>query len=357
MTLDEAKDLFRQGDPAGALKVCESLLGENADDPNALLLSAHALIALERKDEAYERLCRQRELYRRHAVRPRAHFDLGLAFQQIGRLDDAEKSMAQAARMRPDAPALWLRHAQILLELGNDERASVVAKHALTQARVTPELLSDLAIVLHRAGYFFEAVEAYERCAKVAPAWEFVYSNWAAALMELGRPDDALAVSERWLSVLPDSIEALAFKTVASVEVGDMEEAQKLLDFDRFVNTVLIDVPDGYADIDAFNRALEEHVLSHPDLKMPDKNHPTYHHPKLRITGEILSGEPGPVAGLEQAMHKAVAGYLDTLGDDRDHPFVANKPSDYRLSAWAAVLDGEGNQHQHIHEDGYLSGC
>ena len=116
-------------------------------------------------------------------------------------------------------------------------------------------------------------------------------------------------------------------------------------------------MPDGYRDLAAFNDALEAYVLAHPGLKTPDIDHPTYHHPKLRITDEILGDGDGPVAELERAMHKATKAYFADLNGADGHPYVVCKPEKYRLSAWAAVLDGEGNQQQHIHEDGYMGGC
>ncbi|MGE4247318.1 MAG: putative 2OG-Fe(II) oxygenase, partial [Parvibaculaceae bacterium] len=72
---------------------------------------------------------------------------------------------------------------------------------------------------------------------------------------------------------------------------------------------------------------------------------------------DLLEGERGPVAALEGLMREAVERYGRDTGEPGSHPFLAHRPPSVDIYAWAAVLEGEGNQHAHIHIDGYLSGC
>ena len=123
------------------------------------------------------------------------------------------------------------------------------------------------------------------------------------------------------------------------------------------MHTYTVDVPDGYADMNDFNRALEAHVLKHPDLVTPPEDHPTWHHPALKIGSRINAGDAGPVADLEKVMNDAVARYHAHAGAADGHPFLENQPARFHIEPWAAVLEGEGNQQAHIHMDGYLSGC
>jgi hypothetical protein len=115
--------------------------------------------------------------------------------------------------------------------------------------------------------------------------------------------------------------------------------------------------PEAYDGLDEFNRALESVVLGHDRLEMPPEDHPTWHHPKLRIGPDINNADGGPVKELEALMRRAVDEYFATAGNDDGHPFLSQKPDDYDIYAWSAVLDGEGNQKPHIHMSGYLSGC
>jgi hypothetical protein len=78
-------------------------------------------------------------------------------------------------------------------------------------------------------------------------------------------------------------------------------EVSKWFDFRRFVKGHTVQPPAAYASLDEFNRALESVVLGHDRLEMPPEDHPTWHHPKLRIGPDINNAEGGPVKELEDA--------------------------------------------------------
>jgi hypothetical protein len=178
----------------------------------------------------------------------------------------------------------------------------------------------------------------------------------ALALQKLGDPAAVVDTCDAWVGHHPGNVEALSLKALALNDLGRQAEFAHLYDFDRLVRAVHCAPPEGFADIEAFNTALVEHVLAHPTLEVPDEDHPTYHHPKLMITDNLLEGEIGPIALLQEMMKAETRRYLDELCGAADHPFLAEPPDDWHLVSWAAVLNGEGNLVQHIHLDGYLSG-
>ncbi|NIR61459.1 MAG: hypothetical protein GWO02_19190, partial [Gammaproteobacteria bacterium] len=51
-----------------------------------------------------------------------------------------------------------------------------------------------------------------------------------------------------------------------------------------------------------------------------------------------------------------VADYLAQLPWDRDHPYLARRPSGWSLSAWGVVLSRQGHQFPHTHPSGWVSG-
>ena len=101
-----------------------------------------------------------------------------------------------------------------------------------------------------------------------------------------------------------------------------------------------------------FNQALAEHILAHPTLVVAPTSHATR---QGRHTGELLAEPKGPVAGLEARINEAVAAYIRALPQDPDHPFLANPPERWRLTAWSVVLEAQGHQVPHIHP-AWLSG-
>jgi len=355
MNATDAAVLLKSGRLEEAYSICQALLS-GGEQPAILAIAARALIGLGRRDEAHTVLERLRGALATGQGRPRDFHDLGMGLRALGDLEGAANALGEAVSRRDDVGLPFLKHAEVLLALGREEQAGEAAERAYALAPETADFIADTAVALHRSGRLDTACKGYERALALAPDWSFLYSNWAAALMTLEQPEAAERVCERWLKQCPGNIEALAFHAVTLAETGSAE-ADRLLDFDRFVTSVRIDVPEGYDTLEDFNAALEAHVLAHRTLKTPDLDHPTYHDPSLKITAEILDDNQGPVADLQVAMRKAVAGYFATLDASDGHPFALHRPGSYRFSAWAAVLDRQGNQHQHIHEDGYLSGC
>jgi hypothetical protein len=130
-----------------------------------------------------------------------------------------------------------------------------------------------------------------------------VYSNLIAALIELGRIDEAHRHASAWLSGAAcrhrgNGVSWPCSKWSAAMHVGSVEMV-RLQPASCKGHTVK--PPAAYAGLDEFNRALESVVLGHDRLEMPPEDHPTWHHPKLRIGPDINNAEGGPVKELEGA--------------------------------------------------------
>lgn len=357
-TLREQTSLaYRSGHLAEALAGCDAMLRLAPHDPQILGMAALIAARLDRHKEALVHLRAQRRVLDRIATHPDSYRGLCGLFIQLGRPDEAEAALKRALAKWPEAAGL---HAQYAALLWDGQRLDAAARHAERAVAHAPgdaEGWRLLGAISHSRGDPARAAEAFGRAAAMVPDAPDIAHFHGAALLASGRPEEALRVCDAWLARRPTDVEVLALRGHALQEAGRVEEARRLFDFDRFVSRRTIPVPEGYADLDAFNSALEAHVLAHPTLLTPPRDDPKYHHPALRISDDLLAGERGPVAALEREMRRAVDDYFAALGEDAGHPFVAHRPARYKLYAWAAVLDRQGNQNQHIHKDGYLSGC
>lgn len=355
--LAEAQQRMKDGRPQAALDALAPLMARQPRHPNANMIAARALHRLGRTGEAlaHLRVCAQLVDGMPNPVA--ARIAVARAFSAMGAPEEAEALLRDALAREPRSVEAMVRLGDLLRGGGRHEEALGLYRDALGLVPDSGSLWASAGVAAHGAGALDEAVPAYERALALEPGETYVYSNLLAALLELGRPDDALAHAERWVRQAPGDIEAMAFHALLLVETGRMDEAAPLIDFDRLVRTHAINTPAGFSGLDAFNRALEAHILAHPALATPPEDHPTWHHPALRIASGLNRGESGPVALLEDAMHEAVERYFAETGEADGHPFLRHRPKDYEIHAWAAVLDGEGNQHPHIHMDGYLSGC
>lgn len=348
---------YQSGRFEEALGACEAMLEITPYDPQILSMAALIAMRIERRADALRHLRTQRRALDRTEGHADSYRGLASLLADLGEAGEAEAALKFALAKWPQAAGLYVQQAVLLKDTGGFDAAAGPIERAVQLAPGDVEAWRLAGAIAHRRGDPARAAEAFGRAAALKPDMPDLHHLHGASLVAAGRAEDALEVCDAWLAKKPMDIEVLALKGHALQEVGRIEEARRLFDFDRFVAGRTIRVPDGYADLDAFNAALESHVLAHPTLFTPLEDDPKYHHPALKISDDLLAGERGPVAELERQMREAVDDYFTGLGEDASHPFVAGRPARYKLYAWAAVLDRQGNQNQHIHKDGYLSGC
>jgi tetratricopeptide (TPR) repeat protein len=355
--IENAQGLLARGRPAEAYAVVQHLLAREPNNLKGHFLAAAAAGRMGRKAEALDHLGRCRRSLSQGAGQVNGYLQLAKAYERVGAPVEALGLLENAVRLAPGEAAIRVELSDLLLRQGRYDEAAAAARRAAAEQPGNASAWSTLGAAEHKAGRCDAALEAYRRAQALKPDWTFLNNNIAAAAIAAGDPDSAIDTARRWLTAEPGNAEALSFLALALHEAGRPEEARDLLDFDRLVKCYTFDPPAGFTDTGAFNDALEEHVLSHPTLKTPKIDEPTYHHPALRISENLLEGDKGPLESLEELMRQAVSRYREDAGDDPQHPFLAHRPDRVDIYAWGAVLEGEGNQHAHIHIDGYLSGC
>lgn len=316
-----------------------------------------------------------------------AHFNLGDTLSGNGRLDEAADCYRTAATIEPDLSEIHNNLGTVLIELGDFEAAIDALRNAVATAPESGEAYANLGTALKHAGRMDQSVSALQRAAELMPhsadapfnlgmalmqseryaeaeaayrqAMAFepdmprIYPSIGSTLMAMGRHDEALQLCDNYLARVPAERSVLAFKAVLLEEMGRDDEAKVLADYDRLIHPVDIAVPDGYADLEAFNSALLEHVLNHPSLVVAPTSHATV---KGRHTGNLLIDPKGPFADFETILWQAAQEYRDCNPIDPVHPYLADPPDMTGLVVWSVVLDTQGHQVPHIHPSGWLSG-
>lgn len=177
--------------------------------------------------------------------------------------------------------------------------------------------------------------------------------NVAGILLEQGKAGEALEACDACLAVSPQYSAALGYKGIALDEVGDREGVRRLMDYDRLVRPSPIEVPESFSGLESFNRALADHILNHPTLEEDPGLNATRNG---LHTKELLSEPLGPFAEFQQVLQRKAQAYLHEIPSDPSHPFTASKPSSFKLTIWAVVMNDGGHQISHTHGDGYISG-
>jgi uncharacterized protein (TIGR02466 family) len=282
-----------------------------------------------------------------------AHYNLGTVLNEMGKLDEAVSAYDKAIEADPDHAKAHSSKAFVLRVQGKSDDAITAYGRAATIQPGDPTVLTGLGKALQDSGRLSEAVAAYSRAIDADPDYAEATSNLADVLVQRDEPLEAIAVCDAFLARHPIDASVVAAKSIALNESGDKDAAKTLVDLDRFVVPVRHERVPGFKSIEAFNAAMTEHVAHHPTLMVS----PTSHATRLgKHTADLTVKPKGPVAAFEKLIGSAVESFVERLGKDTDHPFIANRPRKWHLAIWAIVLEGEGYQVAHIHRAAWLSG-
>jgi tetratricopeptide (TPR) repeat protein len=245
-------------------------IGRRFSIPRAVLVAAGAssLLALAVAASAQVRVWRDSVSLFEHALKVTegnalAHINLGIAYLNRGRLEDAERELAEAIRLHPGAaeayaglaavraregrreealelyrkalrldPASSSTHrelASLLLSLGDSTQALVHFREASALSPADGDALVDLAVALSREGRFDEASAKFEDASRRPVDEARLHQNWGAVLLERGDLDEASRHFEKALALRPDYAAAQFSLGQAAMRRGDLALAEKHL--------------------------------------------------------------------------------------------------------------------------------
>jgi Flp pilus assembly protein TadD len=377
-------ELIRQGRFAEALPELERQQQQRPADGGIAMQRFVALLRLGRSAEAEAALA---AALTAGATQPALRYNLALLRTQAGRY--AEALPVLDGMPEDDADALGLR-GLVLQQLGHHEQAHA----ALT--RVT-ELRPDYAMGYHNLGVHLaehaapgEAIDAFRQALALAPEQPASRLGLAAALKAHGdvhgsemalrelltlHPDHADAHASLGVCLLaraafaeaenafghalrlqPANQNALAGMALSWAALDKQAEYDWLMDYGNLLRIASLPVPEGYADLAAFNRALVEEVLADPSLLRDPHGRTTRsgrQSTDLRLhTGPAVRTLVATLESAFQAYHDGIPEALRQGG----HPVARGAPQRWRMSIWSTVLDQAGHQLPHIHPSGWLSG-
>lgn len=289
-----------------------------------------------------------------------ARWNASVAAERAGDLKAAESGYRAILAAAPGhAPALR-RLAGVGRRYGDRAAAEKLLERAVaSQDDYWPAKL-DLADLKQEAGAVAAAAALYAAgLAQAVPPDPARLSNYAAALLKLGRFEEALAQTERHRATGAESANVSAYRAQALWELGRDAEALALNDPARFAFERRPEPPPGYDDLAAFNRDLVAAFDSHPTLT--DRWDESRRAARGgRVTGDIFAGEtplPPPIAAFRAIIEREVGALAAELQRMDGHPFLGRSPKQpFEIVSWANLMPADGVQASHIHNLGWLSG-
>ena len=239
-------------------------------------------------------------------------------------------------------------------KLGDHPRAERHAREALRLAPQDPaavDILGEQLLINDRPA---EAAATYAAALARGVDAPALRRQHGIALLQDGRPGPARDALGDALRAAPDDQRAIAHLGVATTAEDGAEAAAGLLGLHRHVHRVALPVPDGFADADAFHRALADDIRDHSRQRWEPAGLAARN---AYLSGDLLADRSAAIVGFERRLRAAIDAFIAGCRHDPDDPFLRNVPRDYVLHVWATRAAQAGYIDTHIHEESWLSGA
>jgi tetratricopeptide (TPR) repeat protein len=283
-----------------------------------------------------------------------AHRDLNHLLYRLKRDDEFLRSFDDAAVLYPDFGPLPLNRANFLFRAERYEEAQdyYAAAARLMPANVTAHV--GYAMSRARMGDPVGAIPEHEIALRYEPENAHAWSNFAETLIRAGEFKRAEEAAARAVAIEPNDQGALGMWSLALRMLGDGRE-EYLNDYEKFVQVFELGVPEGYASVEEFNRALNAYL----DAMHQDKRE----HVDQTLRGgtqtleNLFGNAEFPIIELlRQRVDEAVRTYIQRMKDDSEHPLLRRRRGDFLYSgSWSSRLRDCGFHTNHVHPKGWIS--
>ncbi|MBV9912425.1 MAG: tetratricopeptide repeat protein, partial [Sinobacteraceae bacterium] len=257
------------------------------------------------------------EMYRRALSRQPlnllAHRDLNHLLYRLERDDELLRSYDDVILLYPEVGQLTLDKAQFLFFLGKYDEAREHFERAasLLPGNVMPH--DGLGLIFARTGQFDAAIREHEVALKMEPDNAHAWVNFSETLIRAGDALKAVRAAERARAIAPEDQHALAMWGLALRAMGDARD-EWLNDYEEFVQVFELDPPEGYSDMESFNRDLNVYLNQlHSDRR---ENIDQTLRGGTQTVENIFGAGHDPVERLRAQIDKAVAAYIGRMKEE-----------------------------------------
>jgi tetratricopeptide (TPR) repeat protein len=253
----------------------------------------------------------------------------------------------------PEVGDLPLAKATFLFQKEDYEgaRENFTRAAALMAQDVMPR--DGLGLTLARMGDFDAAIHAHEDALKLEPENAHAWRNFAETLLRAGDARKAVTAAEASLAIDPDDQGALAMLSTAA-RVLNEGRSEILNDYENLVQTFEIAPPEGYKDIESFNRDLNDYL----DRLHVDKREVLMQTLRggTQTLGDVFGRGHDLIERLRVQIDQAVGAYIAGMEDNIDHPLFRRRRKGFTYSgSWSARLHDCGYHTNHFHTKGWIS--
>lgn len=267
---------------------------------------------------------------------------------------DFVASLDTAMARVPQRVELPVTKGHMLLKARRPQEAQDAFAQALRLAPGNAAALMGLGRALEALQDEAGARDAFARAA-ATPENSAVLDAYAGFLLRHGDAKEAQLLAERAHRLRPEDQSVLATLDLCWRARGD-GRAEWLNDYERHVQIFDLPPPDGYADMESFNRDLGAHLGALHDKAQQYLTQTlrggTQTHDEIFYNGHAL------VDRLLPRINQAIKTYAMGWQAGADHPFAARRAGGFRhAGSWSSRLSDCGFHVNHFHHQGWISSC
>jgi protein O-GlcNAc transferase len=242
----EAFELARRGQLQRAEALCNEILAEQSEHPEALLLRAVIEVQTGRPAEGAATI---RRSIHGDPSRAAAHALLADALSSLNRPQEALESYDAALRLDQGLVSAHYGRGNALLELHRPLEALAGYDQVLASRPDDAEAWCKRGNALFSLKQFDPALRCYDRAVRVRPSYAAALNNRGCALLSMKRAQPALTSFESALAVDPTFADALCNRGRALRELGQLAESLDAYDRTLELRPDYVDALCGRGDV------------------------------------------------------------------------------------------------------------
>jgi protein O-mannosyl-transferase len=172
---------------------------------------------------------------------------LGVAYDNLGRTQDAIQCYQHAVRIKPDyvfKPAYVFAHMNLAAaynSIGRSEDAIESYKQVINIKPDDADAYYNLGLTFAKLGRYGDAIESYRQVVRIKPDYINAYNNLGAVYGKLGRYQDGIESFKQAVKIKPDSALSHFNLSLAYLDTGDKNSAIEEYEILKTLDTKLAD--------------------------------------------------------------------------------------------------------------------
>ena len=214
--------------------------------------------------------------------------------------------------------------------------------------------LTQLGVLKRENNSFEDSLRLLTKANSISPENIEIKEELAKSLLANGESKSAMNHIDQLLSINEFQQGWLALKTTALKQMNS-DEYFYYVNYERDILNCKIDVPDGFKNLNEFNRELETVLKEYHYAKQHPLNQSLIGGSQ---TAEKLFDYHLPIIQqLRSALREQTLAHLANLPQDNNHPMLKRNTGNFiETDSWSVLLQSKGFHNNHHHPAGWYSG-